>query len=117
MKNIDIDEVISKRRKNAKIIYEYLRKQTEINYLKNVNLKKDTPLFVPIFLSNKKRNELKQYLIDNKVYCPNHWGIPKQINNIEQKEIYNKELSLICDQRYDTDEIKKYIKILESAGI
>ena len=112
LKNININKVIDRRRNNAKIIYKYLRNQNEIKYLEKINLKEDTPLFVPVFLDNKKRNELKQYLIENKVYCPNHWGIPKEINNTKQKEIYNAELSLICDQRYGKEEIMKIMKIL-----
>ena len=114
LKNIDIEEVINKRRRNAEIIYKYLRKQNDIRYLENINLKEDTPLFVPVFLNNQKRNELKQYLIENKVYCPNHWGIPKEINNTKQKEIYNAELSLICDQRYGKEEMMKILKLLKS---
>lgn len=112
LKNINIEKVIDKRRKNAKVLYKYLKKQKKIEYLKKVNFEEDTPLFVPIFLNNKKRNELKQTLIDNKIYCPNHWPIPKQIHKEEQKEIYNKELSLICDQRYETNEIGEYIKLI-----
>ena len=72
---------------DAEVIYKYLRKQNNIRYLENINLREDTPLFVPVFLSNQKRNELKRYLIENKVYCPNHWGIPKEINNKRYKKL------------------------------
>ncbi len=34
----------------------------------------DCPLYVPILVSKGRRDDLKQYLIDNNVYCPNHWN-------------------------------------------
>lgn len=114
LNSIDINEVIKKRRNNAKVIYEYLKNQNKIEYLKNINLKEDTPLFVPIFLNNQKRNELKIKLIENNIYFANHWEIPKQLKEKCQKDIYNLELSLICDQRYTTTDIAYYINIIDN---
>ena len=109
-----IDEVVSQRRSNAEIIYQYLRKQNDIKYLENINLKEDIPLFVPIFLSNQRRNELKRNLIKKEIYFANHWEIPKQIKSGNQKEVYKLELSLICDQRYNTADINYYINIIKN---
>ena len=68
---------------------------------------------MPVFLPNAERNELKKILIENNIYCPNHWKIPKQIENNTQKNIYNIELSLICDQRYDNIDIESYINAIK----
>lgn len=112
LKNINIEKVIYKRKRNAEVLYKYLKKQKEIEYLKKVNFDEDTPLFVPIFMQNIKREKIREVLIEKNIYCPNHWPVPKQIYKGRQKEIYNKELSLICDQRYITKEIEKYIKLI-----
>lgn len=113
LKNINIEEIINQRRKNAEVIYKYLKKQSKIQYLTKLNFNEDIPLFVPVFLPNAERNELKKILIENNIYCPNHWKIPKQIENNTQKNIYNIELSLICDQRYDNIDIESYINAIK----
>jgi dTDP-4-amino-4,6-dideoxygalactose transaminase len=112
LRNIDIRDIIKKRRRNVKIIYNYLKKQQSIRYLRDIDLEIDCPIFVPIFMENTKRNEIKEYLIKNKVYCPNHWPIPEIVKENKMKEIYNKELSLICDQRYNEKQIEEYITLI-----
>lgn len=112
LQSINIEEIKRKRKNNANIIYEFLRKQKEIEYLVNINLKKDCPIFVPIFLKNESRNSLKKFLIDNEIYCPTHWKIPEQIKKDKEQKIYNMELSLICDQRYKEEDIEGYIKLI-----
>lgn len=113
LKNININNIILKRKNNVKTIYEYLKNQEKIQYLKYINLEEDCPIFVPIFLDKNKRENLKNYLIENKVYCPNHWGIPEKIEKENQKKIYNMELSLICDQRYEKKDIKMYMDLIK----
>lgn len=112
LRNIDIRDIIKKRRRNVKIIYNYLKKQQSVRYLRDIDLEIDCPIFVPIFMENTKRNEIKEYLIKNKVYCPNHWPIPEIVKENKMKEIYNKELSLICDQRYNEKQIEEYITLI-----
>lgn len=104
LKNIDINRVIEKRRKNAQIIEKDLvtRKICVLYKLQEG----DCPLFVPILLHN--RDDIREKLIDNKIYCPVHWS---NFNNFDNY-IYNEELSLICDQRYAEDNIKEYIEKL-----
>ncbi len=112
LQNLNIEEIKRKRRNNVAVIYDFFKRQKKIKYLEKLDLNEDCPLFVPIFLSNEKRNLLSKFLIDNEVYCPNHWKIPKQIENNREQEIYKMELSLICDQRYEEDEIERYINLI-----
>lgn len=114
LRNLNILEIVKKRKENSKIIYEYLEKQVEIEYLKNIDFENDCPIFIPVFLKKERRNELKEHLINNEVYCPTHWEIPKLITDIEKIQIYDKELSLICDQRYNKEQIKKYIGLIKT---
>lgn len=113
LKKLDIDDIYTRRKNNAKVIYDFLRHQEKIEYIKGINFEEDCPIFVPIFLKNKdERDGLKNKLIENQIYCPNHWNIPDVVKYNIQNNIYNRELSLICDQRYNIDEIINYIKYI-----
>ena len=69
--------------------------------------KNDCPLFVPILYKN--RNELREYLIKKEIYCPIHWPKPFKENEISNL-LYEKEISLVCDQRYTADDMKRIVK-------
>ncbi len=112
LENLDIDDIKAIRRKNAKIIYDFLKKQKEYKYLSEIDYEKDCPLFIPIFMDEEKRSKLRSNLIQNNIYLPIHWPIPKEIQKAEQTKIYKMELSLICDQRYLEKDIEHYLKLL-----
>ena len=93
----DFDEMKSRRKTNAEILYRRLKDVKGVSFLDtDFDSGIKTPLFVPIMLSTKKRDELRKYLIDNGVYCPVHW--PEVMG--AKSGIRENELSLICDQRY-----------------
>ena len=58
-------------------------------------------------MEKEKRDVLRKYLIENKIYLPVHWPQEEKINNI-----FENELSLICDQRYDKSQIEEYIDLV-----
>ncbi len=66
----------------------------------------DCPLFVPIIIDD--RDNKRKKLINNQIYLPVHWHNELNIDN----KIYEKELSLVCDQRYNEEDIKEYIDTL-----
>lgn len=105
---IDISEIKSIRKRNALVVYEYLNKNEEVFPIFE-ELDVDCPLFVPIVCTSKmKRDELRQELISQKVYCPIHWPTPKYNCN---SNLYDLELSLICDQRYNEEDMKRMMQI------
>ena len=104
---IDIQNIIKARLENAKVIYEKLKKNSKVRFLVEDYNGKDALLFVPIVLEHNLRNELRKYLIDNKVYLPVHWPLEENLNNI-----FEKELSLVCDQRYTKEQISNYIDLI-----
>ena len=72
------------------------------------------PLFFPIVIK-EDRNKIKKKLIEEEIYCPIHWPIPVQINmNLfeNSRKLYNTELSIPCDQRYDISDMDKIINII-----
>lgn len=61
----------------------------------------DCPLFVPILVPDRRRGEIRRYLIGKDIYCPIHWPVSEDHKlDSKMKRIYEQELSLVCDQRY-----------------
>ena len=106
---IDIEKIKKSRIKNAEVIYKKLKYNKHIEFLIDEFNRQDGLLFVPIILEKEIRNLLRKYLIENKVYLPVHWPLDEKINNI-----FEQELSLICDQRYDENQIQWYIDLIQS---
>lgn len=97
IRKLDIDTIKQRRRDNAGELMKLLG-----DYLIFPQLKKgECPLFVPIQIPKYQRNGLCQYLIDHKIYCPIHWPISSFHKlTFQTRQIYETELSIICDQRY-----------------
>ena len=58
--------------------------------------------------------ELRKYLIDNAIYCPIHWPKSKFHNGINQRAemLYSQELSLVCDQRYGSEDMNRIVECI-----
>ena len=110
LSKLDYYLIREKRIDNLKIIESKLRGNRKIRLLYKYK-KGDCPLFVPILINN--RDSIRKKLIEKNIYCPVHW--PKF--NSCKNEVYDKELSLICDQRYTTMDIEQYIdELIEIVG-
>ena len=103
---IDIEEIKNKRKENTKIIYEKLKGNLNIKFIENYD-EKDCLLFVPIILEKNLRDNLRKFLVEKEVYLPIHWPLEEKLNNI-----FDQELSLVCDQRYTTKEISDYLDLI-----
>ena len=102
---VDVKTQREVRRKNAHILYEGLK--NKIRFLFDES-RMDCPLFVPVVLP-ENRNQIRQHLCDNKIYCPVHWPHP----NAEcESNLYDMELSLICDQRYTEEDMERIVSVL-----
>lgn len=104
---IDLETIKKSRIENTKVIYNKLKNNANVKFLVNDYNEDDGLLFVPIILEKEKRDSLRKYLIENKIYLPVHWPQEEQLNNI-----FENELSLICDQRYTSSQIGEYIDLL-----
>lgn len=110
-KKIDIDYIKSRRRANAKILMGALNDFLIVHELKE----NECPMFVPILVPNGKRDEFRKYLITHNIYCPVHWQISKY-HKLDKKTsiLYNSGLSLVCDQRYDKEDMMRMVSIIKS---
>lgn len=97
------------RRSNARLLYDELSDCGDIQFLFPLE-KMDCPLFVPIILDNRDRNDLRKELIKNHIYCPIHWPKPELNCN---SNLYDLELSLVCDQRYGYKDMKRMAEVIK----
>lgn len=110
----DFGMIMRQRKQNASLIYERLQEIKGLNFM-FANLDEEvTPLFVPVLMDTPElKTKLKSLLIEQQIYCPSHW--PK--NNLvtpgmEVNKIFDKEISLVCDQRYTTEELDRMIQTI-----
>lgn len=108
LKRLDREDAEKKRKRNAKILHEGLKKIGIIDIYREDAV----PLFVPVLLKN--RTEIRKKLFNHQIFCPLHWPHESAILQ-GQNILYDMELSLICDQRYDENDMKQILEILESA--
>lgn len=113
-KKLDIEYIKKRRRQNAKVLMDRLSDFALFHCIREG----DCPLFVPILVPEGKRDELKKHLAAQSIYCPSHWpASPNHNLNVSTRRLYDEELSIVCDQRYDikdmekiSDEILSYLK-------
>lgn len=109
-KQEELQKMKLQRRENAAYIHESLK---GVQFMYEFT-DKSVPLFVPVlFESKEQRDAVRKKLIEQQIYCPVHWPQPKQIPaDYKVKGIVSRELSLICDQRYGINEIKREIETI-----
>lgn len=109
-KTEDLAAMRQKRRENAKYLHEHLKGVRFIGKLTDNSV----PLFVPVFFeTTEQRNAVRKKLNEAQIYCPIHWPKPAQIPaDFTVNKIYDTELSLICDQRYDINDMKRIIETI-----
>ncbi len=107
---LNVDEIRMKRRANAEVLMEAFPDWLIFQEMQPF----DTPMFVPVIVPNGKRNSLRQYLIDNDIFCPVHWPVSKY-HRLDDRatELYTNELSLVCDQRYTTKDMSRIVDTIK----
>lgn len=107
-RKLNQESIVHKRRTNAHIIYDSLKDVSEVKFLLPEELL-ECPLFIPICVRKENRDELRNILIKNAIYCPVHWTKP---NEKCSSDLYETELSLICDQRYGRDDMIRMTNVI-----
>lgn len=103
------EEIRRSRRRNVEVLLEVLKDIEEVQLIISKMDGELCPIFFPIILPQTKRDMLRKYLIERKIYCPIHWPLTKYHLYLSDraKKIYMQELSLVCDQRYGVDDMKR----------
>jgi hypothetical protein len=105
----DLQQMRETRRANARVLHEGVN----LHFISNLS-GNDSPLFVPVFFASKEqRDAVRKALIAESIYCPIHW--PKNYlvaDSMKVNDILDRELSLICDQRYLERDMQRIVKII-----
>lgn len=109
----DFEMIIRRRRENAAYLGQYLNWGYIEPCILSDNLKA-TPLYFPIYVK-EDRSKLQKELAAHNIYCPVHWPVPTQLSNELYQDasyIYSHVLSLICDQRYNLEDMSSIVEIV-----
>lgn len=109
--DFDLREISKKRRENAAYLISELKNFSQIKLWRDNIMSDDVPLFVPIMVSPLLRNDLRSALIKENIYCPIHWA--KSPLHGKCNDLYDTELSLICDQRYDIKDMERMFRVIK----
>ena len=107
LNHIDVETQRKIRRRNGHILYEGLGNKVQFLFPES---DMDCPLFIPILFPDQ-RDRIRQILIENEIYCPVHWPRPEGC----ESNLYDMELSLICDQRYTENDMDRIVSVLTKA--
>jgi dTDP-4-amino-4,6-dideoxygalactose transaminase len=109
----DFNEIIQIRRRN----FKHLLSKLNVVSLYNKLPTHTCPLGFPIIV--RKRDKIKNLLIENKIYPPIHWNLPNVISKKfkQSKSISENILTIPIDQRYSLSDMRRIIDVLESNGV
>lgn len=98
-----------RRRANATVLREAIPDWLIFSEMRS----SDCPMFVPVRVPNGKRNDLRHFLIEHEIYCPIHWPV-SEFHKLDDRtnELYEVELSLVCDQRYDEEDMWRIVETI-----
>ena len=111
-KSQDLEQVRTQRRSNAAYLHEHL----QLDFFGELSANA-CPLFVPvIFASHTARERVRKALIGAQIYCPVHWPKNSLItSDMKVNQLFDNELSLICDQRYSLEEMAFMVKKIQES--
>lgn len=112
---VNVDFIRKRRRENAVFAIAGINENPALpvhSPYRQVNTG-ECPLFVPLQAARDFRTDLRYRLIESRVYLPIHWPLSNlhEINAVS-KEIYDTELSFVCDQRYTLQDMLRALKII-----
>ena len=114
IQSMDIEKWTSIRRNNWNIAYDILANKFNVLKPSTIN---DTfcPLSLVILCDTcNDRDLLRQHLISNSIYPAILWDVPQDTNYPDALDFSKRMLSIHCDARYSTDDIKKMCQIINA---
>jgi len=117
IERVDWKKVISVRRWNYNYLSGFIENSGN-DYLEMIFPRsgyRDYPIGLPVYVKNKKRDELRKKLYQHGIFLPVHWDIGKdtRLNQmVESLRISEDILTLIIDQRYGEEDIYRMMKYI-----
>lgn len=119
LNKLDTDKLIKIRRENYLFLLNKLVENKAVKFIFNELPEKVCPMFFPIYFK-KGRTEIRNELIENKIFCPIHWEKPKDIcfkKVPKSQDIYANIMSIPCDQRYNLKDMRRIVEIINNITI
>lgn len=110
LKSLDFDDIAKKRILNLRFLYKNLK---SLSLFKIKDIK--SPFTFPISFHNFETKEsFRKSLINNHIFPPVHWDLPKEVKNdfIYEKVLSKRILSLPIDQRYAKKDMSRMVELL-----
>ena len=108
---ISIKQLQEKRKKNYSQLKGKLKNIPVKDVLSTDNF---VPLVYPVYVEN--RNQFRQYLMENKIYCAVHWPLAGTglETDSDAVKIYENIISLPIDQRYESMHMEYLAQVIEA---
>ena len=107
----DIDQIRKARIRNAGRLFEKLGDVKELTFLqKEEDLGEHCPLGVPVLVAGGLRNDLAKALAEEGIFCHVNWAERMGAD----AGIRDSELTLVCDQRYDIDDMDRTASVVHT---
>ncbi len=110
LNHINYDKVKVRRRNNFQYLYDSFGGDNNLSLPEMDSFL--CPMVYPLMVNNSK--ELREKLIDNKVFVAKYWP------NVVKKENFELEFSMVmniipipCDQRYDKEEMSRIVELIK----
>ncbi len=114
LRSLDGAYIKARRRENAAVVYQYLARIKGCRPLFPALDADVTPLAVPVLAEGGQRAPLRAFLREHGVFCPVHWPLSAMHRTGPAcRELYENELSLVCDQRYDASDMVRMMETVE----
>jgi dTDP-4-amino-4,6-dideoxygalactose transaminase len=110
---IDVSTVVAARRQNYLALRDALDGATGIDALFPELPDGVCPLGFPVLVIT--RDDVRARLAAERVFCPVHWPVPRDIDAPGASALAARELTIPCDQRYDTDDMVRVARLLVEA--
>ncbi len=112
--SLNVDYIKKRRRDNASVIYsQFQYVQTCVPMFTEIPCDA-IPLAVPVLVPQEKRDSLRAYLRGNGIFCPVHWPVSAYHKAGDDAfRVYNSEISLACDQRYDAEDMARTMEMIK----
>lgn len=110
--NLNVNTLRHKRQANYQTLLNGLKSVTSFKILFNDLTEESVPLYFPILVDD--RDTLQDLLADNDIYAPVVWPKPDCCPPIckDAEKIYEKILCIPIDQRYDSDDMNRIVKVI-----
>jgi dTDP-4-amino-4,6-dideoxygalactose transaminase len=119
LEGLDAEDLRVRRKRNFMVLLQGIKgfKGKGIRPVFDELPDKVCPFFFPIYIENG-RDEFKKKLINENIYCAVHWPLPPQLSSLKlpfSKSVYNRIISIPCDQRYDIKDMEKILYVINES--